>query len=436
MHPLPFKPSLFVAALCEPAGGACVAPISPPPLRRPQRARLAELDPQVHCSLLGTCLSSADLRRLVPRFKLLDHNPASDLELHHAAVTMAMEGGAGAKALNKLLDERHLPALRRFAVADSPQALTALWNEALRGGAVPGAYWAVMTHALATPALRQRAFGDVHMLSHLVGAANHADIRRLVALEQENAGLKEQVERQQRRLCEAGVERQQTVGQLNGQMAELAARLQRKAALADAAPASELAMLRRRLNERDEQLARHTGRREQAEQANAVAAAELQRLAAELARSTALAATLHAELHALQQQVQPDAAAPQAGNALAAWAGRRVLYVGGRPSSNATIRALCERAGVELLVHDGGIEDRKGLLPAAVPGSELVLFPVDCVDHDSMARLKKLCSRHGVPFKPLRTAGVASVVAALSDAAVAPARSGAACANLPCPRHG
>jgi hypothetical protein len=56
-----------------------------------------------------------------------------------------------------------------------------------------------MTHPFATMPVRQKAFGELHMLSHLVGAADRADIRRLVALEEENAALKEKVERQQSR---------------------------------------------------------------------------------------------------------------------------------------------------------------------------------------------------------------------------------------------
>lgn len=40
-----------------------------------------------------------------------------------------------------------------------------------------------------------------------------------------------------------------------------------------------------------------------------------------------------------------------------------------------------------------------------------VLFPVDCVDHQSMTELKRHCTRYGVPYHPLRTASVASFVA-------------------------
>ncbi|MBV9826080.1 MAG: hypothetical protein JO001_10455 [Alphaproteobacteria bacterium] len=52
------------------------------------------------------------------------------------------------------------------------------------------------------------------MLSHLVGAANRADIRRLRQLEQEKAVLEEKIERQQKQLREAAVARETTIREL------------------------------------------------------------------------------------------------------------------------------------------------------------------------------------------------------------------------------
>jgi hypothetical protein len=64
--------------------------------------------------------------------------------------------------------------------------------------------------------------------------------------------------------------------------------------------------------------------------------------------------------------------------------------------------------------HDGGLEDRKGLLAAGVASAQLVAFPVDCIDHDSAGNLKRLCVRQNVPYLPLRRASVASFAAALA----------------------
>lgn len=59
-------------------------------------------------------------------------------------------------------------------------------------------------------------------------------------------------------------------------------------------------------------------------------------------------------------------------------------------------------------MHDGGVEDRKGSLSSALSKAGLVLFPLDCIGHDSMAELKRRCTHHGLPYHPLRSASVAS----------------------------
>src|SRR5471032_113545 len=131
-------------ACCAPAPGA-VPSISALPTAR--RAKLSELDPNVLCSIVGTCLTTAELRKLMPRHAAhLDRKQTSDLDIHHAAVELARDGGAAAKELHKALDTRHALTIKRFKSAADEAALRALWNAALSNGDVPGAYWALMTH--------------------------------------------------------------------------------------------------------------------------------------------------------------------------------------------------------------------------------------------------------------------------------------------------
>lgn len=94
-------------------------------------------------------------------------------------------------------------------------------------------------------------------------------------------------------------------------------------------------------------------------------------------------------------------------------------------------------AGGELTVHDGGIEDRKGLLAAALAGADLAVFPVDCIDHDSMATLKRVCERHQVSWHPLRTASLASFVELMMrlHVSAAPALTAVPVSRF-CLRHG
>ncbi|WP_168790307.1 DUF2325 domain-containing protein [Paraburkholderia aromaticivorans] len=396
------------------AADACCAPANVSFTNTKRRARLAELDSHLHCSIIGTCLSTHELRKLVPKFKGLDRRDASDLEIHHSAVELAIEGGAAAKALHKLLDEHYAGAIRRFDQAADDVDLLKLWDEALKSGDIPPAYWALMTHPFATMPVRQKAFGELHMLSHLVGAANRADIRRLVALEEENAALKEKIERQQSRLQELSLQRDASIAALDEQIAQLTAHSTRQIPADAAGLEAEAQWLRDKLADADQRVALHTSRREAAEQR----ALQEQDAALALRRSHDQTLTLlklvQSECDALERATVDAAdAASGAGTrraSLDSVQGKRVVYVGGRPGSNAALKRLVEAVGGELIVHDGGVEDRKGLLAAALPGADLVVFPVDCIDHDSTNTLKRVCERHQIGYHPLRTASVASFV--------------------------
>jgi hypothetical protein len=400
-----------------------------------RRAKLSELDSHLHCSIIGTCLSTGELRRMIPKFTELDRYHASDLEIHHAAVELAIQGGAAAKALHKALDERYSGAIRRFDAARDADALMALWNDALKSGDVPPAYWALMTHPHASIEVRQSAFGELHMLSHLVGAANRADIRRLVALEKENAELRDKLERQQTRVQEMSAERDASHRQLSDQ----ALQLDRKPDATTAELEAELQRLAEKVEDGERRLALHTSRREAAEQRVLQEEEQTRALRNKLGEAQALLKVLQAECAALERATLDSADQPDARRRAFEWvSGKRIVYVGGRPNSNAMLRSLVEAAGGALTVHDGGIEDRKGLLAAALPNADVVLFPVDCIDHDSMNMLKRVCERHNVEYAPLRTASVASFIEFIARLG---ASRGEPASNAPppsafCLRHG
>jgi hypothetical protein len=419
------------------AAAPCCGPSQSDLERARRRTRLAELDHHLHCSIIGTCLSTHELRKLVPKFTPLDPQRASDLEIHHAAVELAIEGGAGGKALQKALDARYAGALRRFAAARDGEAVLALWNESLANGDIPPAYWALMTHHATTMEVRQAAFGELHMLSHLVGAANRADLRRLVALEAENAALLAKTERQQARLHEMSRERD-TAREAN---AQLEARAVSRAQSEENGPLhAQLMSLREALAARDARLALETSRRETAEQRAQADEVSLATLRAQLDEAHALIEALRAEARAMEHAALPEEA-DAATRTLArdALKGRRIVYVGGRPGSQQALKRWVEAAGGDLIVHDGGIEDRKGLLAAALAGADLAVFPVDCVDHDSMNTLKRVCERHQVTYHALRTASLASFVELMmrlyADATPTPTLTAVPVSRF-CLRHG
>jgi hypothetical protein len=384
------------------------------------RTRLHQLHAHLHCSIVGTCLGTAELRKIVARLTDVDASHASDVEIHHEGVTLAGDRQGG-KMLTKALDRRHESAIQAFARARDAEALTVLWKQALQNGAIPGAYWALMSHRHATPELRQRAFGDVHMLSHLVGAANRADIRRLTLLERENADWRERADDRQTRIGEllsSQEELKRQCERLSLENAALRSRAADPACGPDARDAELMAL--------NESVRLQTQRREAAEQSLAIALARQQEAQQDADRMRQLNASLgreldNAEAHFRALAAPRDDAKGALARAIEGW---KILYVGGRPSSTPAIRQLVADAGAQLVHHDGGMEDRKGLLAGAIGGANIVVFPVDCVDHDSMNHLKRLCARHEVPFLALRTASVTCFAATLSaftsDAPAAP----------------
>src|SRR6516165_6583185 len=134
------------------------------------------------------------------KMRLVGAERESDHELHGRAVHLAGQKTLASKLLQKALDRRHRSAITQFSKAKSTDELLMLWDSAVRHAEIPGPYWAILTHPETTEDLVRKVFGEVHMLWHLVGAANRADIRRLRELEAENAALQDKVARQQQLL--------------------------------------------------------------------------------------------------------------------------------------------------------------------------------------------------------------------------------------------
>jgi Uncharacterized protein conserved in bacteria (DUF2325) len=369
------------------------------------RCSIWDLSPSLHCSIIGTCLTTKALRQLFAKLKHPDAKTASDHDLHSRAVRAAGQRDIAGKLLNRMLEKRHEAHVRRFAKAKTAAEVRALWLEAFERGDIPGAYWAVLTHPATGQPLVTEVFGEVHMLSHLVGMSNRADIVRLRELERALGERDERIARQETRIARI-VQQRETLGR---RVAELEHKLLHRPLSAPsgggtsaaapghkrrlAAEQARSAKLRAQLAERNKALAAHAGEIRQLEE-------HCSALRSELAFS-------EAALSAIAGDPGKTAGATQG------LAGKRLLYVGGRPKHIEQLRSLATRLGGTLLSHDGGIEDSSTLLPGLVSQANAVLFPVDCVSHQAALQVKRLCLAAGKPFKPLRSASITSFLSAI-----------------------
>jgi Uncharacterized protein conserved in bacteria (DUF2325) len=390
-----------------------------PPVAK-RRTAIWDMHPSVHCSIIGTCLTSAELRRLLVKLGIPGAESAGDHDLHKQGVTLAARPQGGAKLIQKALDRRHEGAIKQFAKAKDEAALGAAWDDAVKRGDIPGAYWAVLSHPIATDAIMRSAFGDVHMLSHMVGAANRADIRRLRQLEQENAALSAKLDAQQRHLRDGFIARDEKIRRLT----EALSRALAEAPVEAGHESEDLEAARNALIDLDRRLDRETTHRARLEgrlDAATRAQAQAERARDEAARTCE---ALRRELALAEAQInawigEDEAAAPDL-------AGAQVLYVGGRANQVPQLKAAVERAGGVFLHHDGGIEHSMTLLPGLIGRANIAMFPIDCISHDAMGMVKRHSRQTGTPFVPLRTSSLACLVGGLAALARAPEPAAAA----------
>jgi Uncharacterized protein conserved in bacteria (DUF2325) len=269
-----------------------------------------------------------------------------------------------------------------------------------------------VSHPATKDVLLREIFADVHMLSHLVGAANRADIRRLRQLEDENEQLEAKVGRQQQQLRDVVVSRDATIRDLRCALEERIAHHRDSIALYPSESDSAIwvnlvADLKRRLATAESHCERLEG---ELAECRSTLTAERDARAETEKQDKELRQELDEVEASLADIVEVNNAKPQAPRP----SNLTLLYVGGRQAQIGHLRAVAERSGAIFLHHDGGIEERSGLLQGLISRADAVLFPVDCISHTAMSLIKRTCRQSDKPFLPLRGAGLAPFCAALS----------------------
>ena len=364
------------------------------------RRRIWDLAGGWHCAVIGTCLTLSDLRALARKLKVQTVPGFSpDYQLHGFFVKEAENNGKPSKMLNKLLERRHAISIRRARTMKTADELVGFWQEALETGDIPGPYWAILSHPLAPSELCERMFADVHMLSHLVGASNRADIRRLQDTEENVDLLNAQLQRQRQHHHRKLIEKDTVI-----------AGLQQKLHTAQEFPSPN----------RDVPIANNSEamiaelRNENARLSTLSADTQTSYASAEsrIKELESMVHSLRVENATLEQTLANDAPSQEERCPLDL-NGRCLLYVGGHQHTVHRLRALVEDWNGRFLHHDGGIERSINELASAVTKADAVVFPTDCISHSAANKVKRLCHQNMKPFVPLRTSGVASFVAGL-----------------------
>ena len=333
-----------------------VARDAPPlPTAPPRRTKIWEFNSNLHCSIIGTCLSTGELRQTLKKLGVASQD-CSDHELHGIAVSLAGRQDNAARQLNKALDHRHKLAVSQFAKATSEDELRTLWVQAVRRGEIPGAYWATLTHPATTQAIVREAFGEVHMLSHLVGSANRADIQRLCQLESEKTDLQAKLERQQLALHHAVVTRDGTISELR--QALMQGIVSRPADSQSDAP-GDSAALRGLITDLEGRLAAAARRRTALDDRLAAAQAEIARERSARVTAERDRDMLRRELDAARGIAVARIPSDNFGDAGASPGRHHAALCRRAAALRPPTSARVERVGGTFLNHDGGVESHQ-----------------------------------------------------------------------------
>ena len=406
------------------------------------RRKLWEMK-EYQCPIIGTCLTMGDLHAVVRKLDIQFKEPMNDFELHGFFVQQAKQPERIARFLHKLLDRRHAGSVRQFKAARNDDEILALWQAKLKEGDIPGPFWAVMSHAEASARLLGQVFGEVHMLSHLLGAANRADLRRLAQLERRAAELEESLAERRQVLRNAvavwkgrcrGMERRAEAERVAREAAE-----RERISLRQVVESSAVAAVTR---ERDD-LARHLdmaleqladARREREAQA-----VRLENLAAELAAARAALDDREDTVAAVENILASalgvvEGVGECAGEACAnrqegrcagdcgggecpcpKLHGKKVLYVGGRCNLAAHYKSLARKFGCDLVCHDGGVEQSPHRLYSLLSAADAVVCPVDCVSHEACTLVKRACKNCVKPLVFSSSSGLGGLARSLAE---------------------
>nr|WP_315990669.1 DUF2325 domain-containing protein [Desulforamulus aquiferis] len=74
---------------------------------------------------------------------------------------------------------------------------------------------------------------------------------------------------------------------------------------------------------------------------------------------------------------------------------------------------LIEQKGGEFDYLDGYMKGGERVLDNKIKRSDLVLCPVDCNSHNACVSVKKLCKKHGKPFKMLTSSSITGITEAI-----------------------
>lgn len=360
-----------------------------------RRRKIWELETDLHCSVIGTCMPVLELRKIYRRINGNKSEPFSDYQMHNLFVRYAGETHAAIKRVQKCLETRYRAAIRQFSSFTDEQSLEQAWYDYVKNGEVAAGYWALVTHPALTDRLNVLAFGEIHMLSHLAGQTWQAECAKRRQQEQAKrettqrlAEKENTVQQQQKQIEKLHIAAHKQLTTVVRQEETIESLQTENAQLRNNSSQQHFVAVTSKLEARINQLQR---------QESARVCSEIKQLQQQETNLKTRLEQLHQQntllenrLQALLQQAEQQNTDAQQQQDLC---GKCVLYVGGKTRCQAGFRILVEKLNGKFLYHDGGREDNHHRLTSLVQQADTVICPTTCISHSAVNEIKKACAR-------------------------------------------
>ena len=384
-----------------------------------KRKKLWTLPNKFHCSVVGTCLTLDELRKIQSKTDMQIDKSASDYELHLAFVGALGDKSPVTRQLQKHLDRKYHAAVRRVRNMRSDDALRAFWRVAIEEGEIAGAYWAIVTHPWVSTDLLAEVYGDVHMFSHLSGASLRADQRRLRLLRQRKRELTTQLAQAEATYRRNLRDKNKTIEYLKKRVTQLEIERSRMEARFQESDTNISAEKSADLDRERQLLMRKLTHLAETSKQTKTALQQLQRryqvLKQQFSDKESEKVALEHSMAMMLDSECSECAHQDYCKEDSSLRGRCVLFVGGRGRQSSHFRALVERLEGRFLHHDGGLEEKPARLHAGLAKADVVFCPLDSISHDAVQRMKRFCQLNDTPLVYLPCSSLSTFNRALQE---------------------
>lgn len=385
-----------------------------------KRRSLWEIHDCYHCSIIGTCLTISEQKKILTKEKIFCKG-LSLYDIHSIMLLNSRKENCISRRLNNLLNKKYSKEIEEFSDCDERQFLS-IWDERLKTGEISGPYWAAMSREDFTVNTRNWLFGEVHMFSHVNGGEARGSLKEALKIKDENAKLnkilkqgKEARREMTRRMAVLEESITEMEGNYNRVIIENARLIEELTEFNSDKQLDKLktenTALKNRLGQSEDKLKIY-------EQIVESLKNEREKMVSNLSGLEETNNRLRDELDSFIEQFfniyqQCDESCP-AFNLCS----KRILLVGGITRLRSLYRNLIEEKGGMFDYHDGYMRGGENILEEKIGHSDVVLCPVDVNSHNACLSVKRICKKSRRPYQMLPSSSLTSIGRALIDIAV------------------